>query len=116
MSEGVQGGTGEAMELRSIVAHALRQAFHATLLAAAAWAASSQPARATGPAQPLPAVNTPADVAVRTLEAGPFDGPALDDEACMEVLRRCCCCPAGTLRDLDVPLPAAENQAGNRLS
>jgi hypothetical protein len=69
------------MELRSIVAHALRQAFHATLFAAAAWAASSQPARATGPAQPLPAVNTPADVAVRTLEAGPFDGPALDDEA-----------------------------------
>ena len=47
--------------------------------------------------------------------AGPFDGPALDDEACMQVLRRCCCCPGWDHYAIfDVLFLQRNNQAGNQ--
>jgi len=81
------------------------------------WLGWHGPASASGPERgdPAVAVGVPADAAARTLEAGPFAGPALDDEACMEVLRRCCCCPGWDHYAIfDVLFLQRNNQAGNQ--
>ena len=106
-----------AVDMRRTRGRARRRVASVAVVCAVTWLGWHGPASASGPEQEdlAVAVGVPADVAVRTLDAGPFDGPALDDEACMEVLRRCCCCPGWEHYAIfDVLFLQRNNQAGNQ--
>ncbi|HBB74901.1 MAG TPA: hypothetical protein DC048_10700, partial [Planctomycetaceae bacterium] len=126
----MQGGAGGNMPMQSRSDRARgalprRSVRHGVTALTAAWlawsvggvlAGSPSVVAAEGDAAEVLTTESGASVLTATPPiAGPFDGPALDDEACMQVLRRCCCCPGWDHYAIfDVLFLQRNNQAGNQ--